>query len=135
LEYGNPEEILNMPDQTATRSFPADRLQALAPRRTTHGSCAWTLPSSISPSLRQPQDGAPTFTGVRSIDSRTSAANEPDDAVLSGSLRSLARRVMGLNVMKPMRMATAVTRQDVRRETARKAPDAARKPGGLIQVA
>jgi hypothetical protein len=126
-----------MPDQTAPRSFPVDRLQAIAPRRTTHGSCAWTLPSSLSQSLRQPQDGAPTFTQVRSIDSRINAATEPDDAILCGSLRSLARRVMGLNVVDPKRVVTAVTRQDVFREEApiRKSPEAAGKSSGFVQVA
>jgi hypothetical protein len=126
-----------MPDQTATRSFPADRLQAMAPRRTTHGSCAWTLPSSLSQSLRQPQDGAPTYTPVRSIDTRLNAANEPDDAVLCGSLRSLARRVMGLNVMNSKRAVAAVLRQDSFREetVARKAPETARKGSAIVQVA
>jgi hypothetical protein len=126
-----------MPDQTAARSFPADRLQAMAPRRTTHGSCAWTLPSSLTQSLRQPQDGAPTFTQVRAIDSRLNAANEADDAVLCGSLRSLARRVMGLNVMNSKRAVAAVLRQnDLRDETAaRKSPEPTRQSGSLIQVA
>jgi hypothetical protein len=126
-----------MPDQTATRSFPADRLQVMAPRRTTHGSCAWTLPSSLAPSLRQPQDGARTSTQIRSIDNRLNAANEADDAVLSGSLRSLARRVMGLNVMNSKRAVAAVLRQnDFRDETAaRKTPDTTRRSGAMVQVA
>jgi hypothetical protein len=126
-----------MPDQMATRSFPADRLQAMAPRRTTHGSCAWTLPSSISQSLRQPQDGAPNFSQVRSIDNRMNSANEPDDAVLCGSLRSLARRVMGLNVMNAKRAVAAVTRADILRDDSavRKAPDTIHKSSGIIQVA
>jgi hypothetical protein len=132
-----------MPDQTATRSFPADRLQALAPRRTTHGSCAWTLPSTLSTSPRQPQDGAPMFTQVRSIDGRSSlnTSVEADDAVLCGSLRSLARRVMGLNVANPLRAVTAITRPEVhlnetvRAEAVRKTPEAARTKAGIVQVA
>lgn len=97
-----------MKDTSPARTFPPDRLQAAeaaaalsTPRRTTHGSCAWSLPSR-GQSLRQPQDGSPSAASLRSIDGRPLANPlvEADDARLNGSLRSLARRVKGLNVMQ-----------------------------------
>lgn len=93
-----------MKDTTFARTFPLDRLQATetvtAPRRNTHGSCAWSLPSRTQ-TLRQPQDGA-AGASVRSIDGRTltNPLVEAEDARLNGTLRSLARRVRGLNVMQ-----------------------------------
>ena len=70
----------------------------LAPHRTTHGSCAWSLPSR-NETLRQPQDGAAAAASLRSIDGRalSNPLVEAEDARLSGTLRSLARRVKGLN--------------------------------------
>lgn len=97
-----------MKDTTFARTFPPDRLQAAeaaaalaTPRRNTHGSCAWSLPSR-GQALRQPQDGAVSAASLRSIDGRTlsNPLVEADDARLNGSLRSLARRVKGLNVMQ-----------------------------------
>jgi hypothetical protein len=75
------------------------------PRRTTHGSHAWSLPSQRE-SQRQPQDGAvATPVEENEISARprlspvdTSMLREPEDAHLSGAMRSLARRVIGLNV-------------------------------------
>ena len=92
-----------MSNKPFARTFPSDRIEATTantPRRTTHGSCAWVLPSSYR-LMRQPQDGAianaAAGTPVSAIDSHNSG--EAEDARLSGSLRSLARRVRGLNVM------------------------------------
>ncbi len=97
-----------MKDTTFTRTFPADRLQAattVTPHRTPHGSCAWSLPSRYQSAPRQPQDGAITNGTLHSIDSADdtrSHSNLPvnaEDAHLNGTLRSLARRVKGLNIM------------------------------------
>ena len=96
-----------MTDKTLATTFFSDRLrsnvgtQAPTPRRTTHGSCAWSLPSRLEVQ-RQPQDGAQVGArpngSIRSIDER-SFPSEAEDARLSGGLRSLARRVRGLNVI------------------------------------
>lgn len=79
---------------------------AETPRRTTHGSCAWTLPFGTT-TLRQPQDGVPrdgaltgssqpvSSTRVKQLRSR--AATDTDDDRLSGATRSLSNRVLGLN--------------------------------------
>ena len=99
-----------MKDTTFTRTFPADRLQvpvAITPQRTTHGSCAWSLPSRYQSELRQPQDGAIINGTLHSIDSadatdartHSNPLVEAEDARLNGTLRSLARRVKGLNIM------------------------------------
>lgn len=70
------------------------------PRRTTHGSCAWTLPFGTT-SLRQPQDGAltgsPPGTSTRLKQLRPHATSDTDDDRLSGATRSLSNRVLGLN--------------------------------------
>jgi hypothetical protein len=97
-----------MSDTTFAHTFPSDRSEVTAanrPRRTTHGSGGWTLPSGLG-SLRQPQDGALTngvsnsSAVIRPINKNASSAGlEAEDARLNGSLRSLARRVKGLNVM------------------------------------
>jgi hypothetical protein len=103
-----------MSDATFSRLFSRDGITKLAsevdpafdgPRRTTHGSHAWSLPSQRVLQL-QPQDGAisqPTENEVSIGTSRlspvdTSMLREPEDAHLSGAMRSLARRVIGLNV-------------------------------------
>jgi hypothetical protein len=72
-----------------------------APRRTTHGSCAWTLPFGTT-SLRQPQDGALTgsaqpVASTRLKQLRSHATPDTDDDRLSGATRSLSNRVLGLN--------------------------------------
>lgn len=107
-----------MSDSSLSRLFPSDRIKAQiqkriqtrapesisrqdAPHRTTHGSHAWSLPSRYE-SLRQPQDGA-VLTSDEDTESTALSTNakkirESADAHLSGTMRSLARRVMGLNV-------------------------------------
>jgi hypothetical protein len=80
------------------------RMQAAvadAPRRTTHGSSAWTLPFGTA-TLRQPQDGALTgpaqpVTSTRLKQLRSHAAPDTDDDRLSGATRSLSNRILGLN--------------------------------------
>jgi hypothetical protein len=74
---------------------------AEAPRRTTHGSSAWTLPFGTT-SLRQPQDGAlagsaQSVTSARLKQLRSPAAPDIDDDRLSGATRSLSNRILGLN--------------------------------------
>ncbi|QMV19344.1 hypothetical protein GOB94_12120 [Granulicella sp. 5B5] len=153
-----------MKDTSFARTFPPDRLQAAeaaaalaAPRRTTHGSCAWSLPSR-GQALRQPQDGAANASSLRSIDGRPLANPlvEADDARLNGSLRSLARRVKGLNVMqsrpadallqtefyfseKPVASLTPLPSDRTEAAPPRKTPDTARprnaKPALQPQVA
>jgi hypothetical protein len=95
-----------MSDTTLPRLLSADRIKnnlqnrmqdatGETPRRTTHGSHAWSLPSRYDDSLRQPQDGA-AATPVE--DRETAHVSSIDDARLSGGMRSLAHRVLGLNV-------------------------------------
>jgi hypothetical protein len=72
-----------------------------APRRTTHGSSAWTLPFGTT-TLRQPQDGALTgaaqpVTSARLKQLRSRATADTDDDRLSGATRSLSNRILGLN--------------------------------------
>jgi len=77
------------------------------PRRITHGSIAWSLPRGAN-ILRQPQDGAPSETNplLAAAQNRPSPL-EPEDATLTGSTRSLTRRLMGLNVTEaPRKPAT-----------------------------
>lgn len=82
-----------------------------SPRRTTHGGCAWSLPSRDRDSaLRQPQDGSLTNAGqsvasgmLSALRARTetlTTTHDHDDK-LSGATRSLSSRVLGLNGMKP----------------------------------
>jgi len=75
------------------------------PRRTEHGSTAWT----VGRQMLQPQDGAlPLRARVMDIALRRErltqgaagrvAAMEPEDARLTGGTRSLMRRLLGLNI-------------------------------------
>ncbi len=124
-----------------------DRLQSLAasttaslPRRTTHGGCAWSLPSRDA-ALVQPQDGALTGPG-HSISStmlnalRAKPASEASDAKLTGTTRSLSSRILGLNGMKfrPAPVLDADTERyfaehspSLHKESIRKGPDGTRK--------
>jgi hypothetical protein len=73
-------------------------------RRTEHGGVAWSTASG----LIQPQDGAiDAREGARVTDISTrlqlaslgaAAMGEPEDARLTGSTRSLVRRMLGLNI-------------------------------------
>lgn len=67
-------------------------------RRTSHGGSAF----SAEQTMLQPQDGAEvrTVSGqVSPINARARNSAEPEDARLTGSTRSLFRRLTGLNVM------------------------------------
>jgi hypothetical protein len=151
-----------MNDSTLTKLFPADRIrekiqagiQSLkpevdAPRRTPHGSHAWSLPSQ-NLTLRQPQDGALTDASqiagmgdvsqprTKIVRSAGTSLREPEDAHLSGTMRSLARRVLGLNVTAQKNVpafkqpepyfAESHVMKSMRRDTqsTRKGPDATR---------
>ncbi len=122
-----------------------------APRRTTHGSCAWMLPFSNTSSLRQPQDGAlrdgsltaaaPAVVPTRLKQLLSHAASDIDDDRLSGATRSLANRILGLNgfaVRRPVLEAEperyfAEPRRMSKVEAIRKTPDVLR--GIRTQVA
>ncbi len=70
------------------------------PRRATHGGSAWALASEEKVNY-QPQDGAvEPRKRVADIAARLrkAPAGEPEDARLTGTTRSLLRRVSGLNV-------------------------------------
>jgi hypothetical protein len=82
-----------------------ETLSVAWPRRTEHGSTAWTLGRQ----MLQPQDGAVSVrTRVRDIGLERErltqsaagrvAAMEPEDARLTGGTRSLMRRLLGLNI-------------------------------------
>jgi hypothetical protein len=95
-------------------------VETMSWRRTGHDSSA--VPVRPQEMLaRQPQDGALNSFGDRSFGDRRinalrsiypSLTGEPEDARLTGGTRSLMRRVMGLNVVAPLRSAA---RRSVRR--------------------
>lgn len=153
-----------MKDTMLTRTFPVDRLQTAVtatPHRTTHGGCAWSLPSRYESTLRQPQDGAIPNGTLHSIDSidpvdatdarpHSNRPVEAEDARLNGTLRSLARRVKGLNIMQyrpadPVlqtslyfsepAIASLTPLPSLRPEPTRKAPNNARPRTAQTQVA
>lgn len=73
-------------------------------KRTAHGSSAWVVPQHLK-SCWQPQDGAAHAT--------TAFDSEPAPTPATDSSRSLARRLMGLNIpatheaVEPMRKPSA----------------------------
>jgi hypothetical protein len=69
-------------------------------KRVVHGGVAWTAAAKAD-DLHQPQDGAQENGTLYTAMTRM-AFREPEDARLTGSTRSLMRRVMGLNVTAPM---------------------------------
>lgn len=77
-------------------------------RRGGRGGNAWLLP--MAEAMSQPQDGAATsLSQLVSMRSHlhSNVFNEPEDARLTGGTRTLARRVMGLNVIPEKRTAVA----------------------------
>jgi len=82
-----------------------------------HGGLAWSQPLGEKV-MRQPQDGAADskrrMTMMASTFS-TSALNEPDDARLTGGTRSLARRLLGLNVLAEYRKGPEKVAAKIRR--------------------
>ncbi len=90
-------------------------VETMSWRRTGHDSSA--VPVRPQEMLaRQPQDGALDSFGDRRVNALRSIypslTGEPEDARLTGGTRSLMRRVMGLNVVAPLR---AAARRSVRR--------------------
>jgi hypothetical protein len=84
--------------------MPAGEMQTgrLATRRTAHGGTAWGARPECE--LRQPQDGGfelEVRSRVAEITAHLSRNGfvEPEDARLTGTTRSLMRRLMGLNVL------------------------------------
>jgi hypothetical protein len=61
--------------------------------------------------LRQPQDGAPNRTKLASITAHLQGdfLREPEDARLTGGTRSLARRLMGLNMRNKPKKAPGIS--------------------------
>jgi hypothetical protein len=95
-------------------------------RRTAHGGTAWgARPES---EMRQPQDGGKDLD-VRSRVAEISAHLnrtgfiEPEDARITGTTRSLMRRLMGLNVIG--RMAQKAAAVPLRSLIVRKEPQVA----------
>ena len=71
-------------------------------RRTAHGGTAWGARPEIE--MRQPQDGGldlDTRSRVAQITAHLNRTSfqEPEDARITGTTRSLMRRLMGLNVL------------------------------------
>ncbi len=89
-------------------SAPSERLplrqlgipESTAARRANHGGSGWSLPSRLSACL-QPQDGsqaaAPRVARMPVRPGSWKLACESDDARITGTTRSLSRRVLGLN--------------------------------------
>lgn len=93
------------------------------PRRTAHGGTAWGARPEID--MRQPQDGGLDMD-VRSRVAEISAHLnrmgfvEPEDARITGTTRSLMRRLMGLNVLsRKTQRAAAPTRSLLARKEPR----------------
>jgi len=88
----------------------------LGPRRSDVGGSPWSLASHYD-SLRQPQDGA--LTDLPQLAPRSArlpldanVQEESNDARLSGTTRSLFRRVLGLNVMTAKLKSPGIQAQD-----------------------
>jgi len=75
------------------RSASRDLQPSLDARRSSHGGMAFLLGHHTA----QPQDGAQRPAAVLPM-RPSQMGSEPEDAFLTGSTRSLFRRVMGLNV-------------------------------------
>ena len=85
-------------NSAVSHSKPASSLRAFAseiPRRVNHGGAAWL--KRRGDELRQPQDGAYPDRVVSSKEN--SRLEEGEDAQITGSTRSLGRRLLGLNVV------------------------------------
>jgi hypothetical protein len=82
-----------------------------------HGGLAWSFPLAEK-TMRQPQDGV---TDARrrmttiSSSLHSNSLNEPEDAKLTGGTRSLARRLLGLNVLSAYRKVPETVTAQIRR--------------------
>jgi hypothetical protein len=82
-----------------------------------HGGLAWSLPLAEK-IMRQPQDGAPDARRRLAMMASPISSNtldEPDDARLTGGTRSLARRLLGLNVLAPYKKVAKKVVATIRR--------------------
>jgi len=78
------------------------QMDRIVMRRTVHGGTAWNARPEFE--LRQPQDGGFEADGRSRVAQITAhlgrtAFVEPEDARLTGTTRSLMRRLTGLNVL------------------------------------
>lgn len=83
----------------------------VGPRRTVHGGTAWGARSEND--MRQPQDGGLDLdvrSRVAEISAHLNRMNfvEPEDARITGTTRSLMRRLTGLNVLSRKAQKAAV---------------------------
>lgn len=86
------------------------RIPRVAVRRNAHGGTAWG--ARPEEELRQPQDGGAELdvrSRVAEISAHLSRTGfiEPEDARITGTTRSLMRRLMGLNVISRMAQKAA----------------------------
>jgi hypothetical protein len=98
----------------------------VGPRRAVHGGTAWG--ARPEDELRQPQDGGVDMdvrSRVAEISAHLNRTNfiEPEDARITGTTRSLMRRLMGLNVIG--RMAQKASAAPLRSLMVRKEPQVA----------
>jgi hypothetical protein len=105
IAFGGRSEMTYTPISSWTsRLGEVPRMPEMSTRRTGHhGGTAWSLPFAEQMML-QPQDGSDgsVDTHARLANTSTESAqhsDEPEDAGLTGGTRSLARRVLGLNVV------------------------------------
>lgn len=90
--------------------LPIDGNHDSSSRRNSHGGMVF----ATAPQMRQPQDGAaPAAPPALRPFISTPTGSEPEDAQLTGSTRSLFRRVMGLNIF-----ATAEDEETAKKEAA-----------------
>jgi len=93
-DYGSSWKNQMQVDETSTGR--------MGTRRTAHGSTAWGARPEME--MRQPQDGAAGPDARARVAEITAHLNrngfiEPEDARITGTTRSLMRRLMGLNVI------------------------------------
>jgi len=95
----------------------------IGPKRGVHGGTPWgTRPEN---EMRQPQDGGADLdvrSRVAEINSKLNRTGliEPEDARITGTTRSLMRRLMGLNIIAPKPVKPASSRRSLMvREPAR----------------
>jgi hypothetical protein len=82
-----------------------------------HGGLAWSQPLGEKV-MRQPQDGASdSMRRMTMMGSalNTDVLNEPEDARITGGTRSLARRLLGLNVLSVYRKVPEKAAAKIRR--------------------
>lgn len=100
----------------------AARTARVVMRRTAHGSTAWGTRLESDNEMYQPQDGGINLdprSRVAEITAHLGRAGfiEPEDARITGTTRSLMRRLMGLNIgRKTPQIATPQRSLMIRKE-------------------